>query len=305
MENNCGIYKITNLLEPKKVYIGQSVNLKKRYSDHFPPRKEEDSYIHRTMNAYSPDNFSWEVLEYLPNELDILNEREKYWIKQYHSYYKDPEYLGGYNLTEGGQPQAEHLKRPVIQYSLTGEFIAEYPSLKEAENASNIHHSAISAACQNKRQRGGQYLWKYKEDTIDNNAIEPLESYRHNNIRVFKFNEKGILIDIYNNLEDASNKTQISKQTICKACKDKKVHKQAIWRYENEIEIPLKIEYGWSNSGPKRTPVCQYDKDTKELIGTYESVKKASQITGVNSSNIASVCQGRRKTAGGYVWSYT
>jgi len=39
-----------------------------------------------------------------------------------------------------------------------------------------------------------------------------------------------------------------------------------------------------------------------EFIAEYISRKQASDITGIGSQNISSVCSGRRKIAGGFVW---
>ena len=50
-------------------------------------------------------------------------------------------------------------------------------------------------------------------------------------------------------------------------------------------------------------PVYQYDRQY-HLINNYPSVVQASLITGINHSNICSCCEGRRKTAGNYIWSY-
>lgn len=47
--------------------------------------------------------------------------------------------------------------------------------------------------------------------------------------------------------------------------------------------------------------VLQYNKNDT-LVGTYGSLKEASEITGVNCKNISSVISGKRKTAGGYIW---
>ena len=47
----------------------------------------------------------------------------------------------------------------------------------------------------------------------------------------------------------------------------------------------------------------QYDR-RYHLINNYPSVIKASLITGINHGNICSCCEGRRKTAGNYIWSY-
>ena len=51
--------------------------------------------------------------------------------------------------------------------------------------------------------------------------------------------------------------------------------------------------------------VQQLDKDTGEIIATFESVIKASLATGIHDSSIGSVCNGNNKSAGGYKWKHT
>ena len=52
-----------------------------------------------------------------------------------------------------------------------------------------------------------------------------------------------------------------------------------------------------------RVPVVQYSKSGEE-IGRYISQREANEITGVLSQNISQVCLGKRKTAGGFIWSF-
>lgn len=47
--------------------------------------------------------------------------------------------------------------------------------------------------------------------------------------------------------------------------------------------------------------VAQYSLDG-ELIATYASRIEASEVTGVHRCNISWCCQGKSKTAGGYIW---
>ena len=53
------------------------------------------------------------------------------------------------------------------------------------------------------------------------------------------------------------------------------------------------------------TPVAQYTKDGKH-IATYNSLKDASTVTGINVSTICLVCKndGKHKSAGGFIWKY-
>lgn len=51
--------------------------------------------------------------------------------------------------------------------------------------------------------------------------------------------------------------------------------------------------------------VIQKDKDTKEILNIFSSIQEAYNFLGKqHSGHIASVCQGKRKTAYGYIWEY-
>lgn len=51
----------------------------------------------------------------------------------------------------------------------------------------------------------------------------------------------------------------------------------------------------------KRT--YQYDRDYN-FIQSFESADEASRQLHINAGNLHSCCEGKRKTAGGYIWSY-
>lgn len=93
-----GIYKITNQ-ENGKCYIGQSVDVSKRWKDHAkcglgidaPPGNQ----LYKDMQTYGIWDFSWELLEQCPREQ--LNEKERYYINLYQS--QD----FGYNSTKGNK----------------------------------------------------------------------------------------------------------------------------------------------------------------------------------------------------------
>lgn len=93
----CGIYKITNLKD-QKIYIGQSVDIKTRWSNHIKASLGIDSIAHSKVHDVMAEegiwNFTFELLEECSR--DKLNEREKYYINFYKSN------LYGYNLTKGG-----------------------------------------------------------------------------------------------------------------------------------------------------------------------------------------------------------
>lgn len=94
----CGIYKITNVLT-EQCYIGQSVDVSKRWKDHCKCGLGIDAPSTNVLyNAMQKDgvwNFSFELLETCPREQ--LNEKEAFWIGMYQSN------KFGYNSTKGNK----------------------------------------------------------------------------------------------------------------------------------------------------------------------------------------------------------
>lgn len=56
------------------------------------------------------------------------------------------------------------ISKPIIQYSIEGEFIKEWISAKEAETTiGRINNSQITQCCRNKLKKAYGFKWKYKE----------------------------------------------------------------------------------------------------------------------------------------------
>ena len=128
------IYKITNKVNGK-IYIGQTVKtVEKRFQQH--KNNSNKSYfsqivLYRAFNKYGINNFICEQVEEVPNEL--LDEREKYWIEYYDSYFN------GYNSTLGG--------RATSLYNWdVDDIIEKYLVLKSARKVAEVigcDHSSI------------------------------------------------------------------------------------------------------------------------------------------------------------------
>ena len=54
-------------------------------------------------------------------------------------------------------------KKPVLQFSKDGEFIAEYTSAHEAERQTGCNQGNICRCCRGKLKSTGGFIWKYKE----------------------------------------------------------------------------------------------------------------------------------------------
>lgn len=48
-------------------------------------------------------------------------------------------------------------------FSINGEFLREFDSIKNAANQMNIHKVAISNCCRGSTKTSGEYIWKYSD----------------------------------------------------------------------------------------------------------------------------------------------
>ena len=75
----CGIYMIKNK-NTTQMYIGQSVNIERRYRQHCNGDDIKSSRIERTIHKYGKENFILLIICSLENNTRLLNEMEKYYI---------------------------------------------------------------------------------------------------------------------------------------------------------------------------------------------------------------------------------
>lgn len=74
-----GIYKITS--PSNKIYIGQSVDIKKRFYNYKSLSCKSQTILHNSFNKYGVYNHQFDVVEECP--IHLLNERERYWQDYY------------------------------------------------------------------------------------------------------------------------------------------------------------------------------------------------------------------------------
>ena len=118
-----GIYKITDKIS-NKVYIGQSSNLANRLNAH-----NSDFEDGKGLKKHNPElqieNLTFEIIEICETE-EVLDERERYWIKYYDSFFN------GFNRTMGGKKLGEEEKQLIKEgkhplYKRTAFYYPEIP----------------------------------------------------------------------------------------------------------------------------------------------------------------------------------
>lgn len=95
----CGIYAITNIVNNKK-YIGQSINILKRFEQHKYQLRNKihiNRYLQNSWNKNGEDNFSFDILELC--SVDVLDDMESKWIGEYNTLNSHC----GYNIVPVGE----------------------------------------------------------------------------------------------------------------------------------------------------------------------------------------------------------
>lgn len=109
---NCGIYAITNLVNGKR-YVGQGINIKKRWMHHRSDLRgnyHHNKHLQAAWYKYGEQSFCFEIIEEC-SESDLVS-REDYWI----TFYKTLNYMYGYNEKEAGS-NGRHTKATRLKMS--------------------------------------------------------------------------------------------------------------------------------------------------------------------------------------------
>ena len=121
-----GIYKIKNKINGK-LYIGQSVYIEHRFSEHKRKCKENkyNNHFYNALKKHGIENFEFTIIEKCSKQ--NLNNREQYWIKFYNS--NNSQY--GYNKTTGGDSNYKRTSDTKKKISESAKLKFKNPEIKE------------------------------------------------------------------------------------------------------------------------------------------------------------------------------
>ena len=297
-EKICGIYKITNLVNGK-VYIGQSQDIYSRWKEHKYARNKRECFaLYGAFKKYGLDNFSFEIVECCPFEQ--LNEKEIYYIAQYHSYVGDTK-SNGYNMTKGGALSFTHVGnddqgKVVYQYDLKGNFVAQYRNQHKAVKAVGLKGIAsITRAIKEEGTAGG---FQWRETYFD--KIPPFQK-KYKKKAVYQYSKFGEFIKEYENTDKAAEEVGCSKSLIEQCCEGHgKTGKGYQWSYERKENIGAvrSIE-----QPSKWKPVLLCD-DEGNFMREFPCAKIASQELNISYGAVQHCLAVSCKTAYGYILKY-
>lgn len=235
----------------------------------------------------------------------------------------------------------EKFEKKVRQYDLRGNFIQEFNSIKEASEITKQPYHSISKVCLGKQKTtGNQYTWEFSENgkqVSDEKLKEITESWRpvpqYPSHLISKYGEiyyvktKTLLEPLNKDNKDIYIRAAINFRGEKKSeCVHRLVAETYIPNPENKPEVNHKDGNKHNNNlsnlewvtkqensqhacdtglcpKPKGKAVIQLDSNTGEEIKRFEFLQEAGKAVGLKSGDtIKLVCDGKRKTAGGYKW---
>jgi group I intron endonuclease len=176
----------------------------------------------------------------------------------------------------------------VLQYDLEGNLIKEWPSAVSVYKKLKIKPERC---CQGRMKTCKGFIWRYKDDWFDL-GLDKLDEHSK---KVSQYDLKGNWIRDFNSIKEAEESLDICSVGSCCSGLSKSAG-GFIWRYYGD-EAPKK----YSNKTIRS--VLQYDL-LGNLIGEYDSLIEAANVTGSNSNGIQMCCVGKYKHSNNFIWKY-
>lgn len=251
-----GIYCIENKSNGK-VYIGQSIDIHRRWNGHLSElrrNKHKNEKLQNAWNKYGENSFCFRVLEV--TTVENLNSAEMYYIALFNSYKQ------GYNKDTGGcshktlseetrakisaskknlSEQAREnirngstLSRKILQIDLNGNIVNEWRSSRDASRVLHINQCAIWQCLHHQRRTLHDYIWVFPEE-FDSLDISQYQNQNTQSRKVIQKSLDGNILKVWNSASCAASSSLddgFDSSSIIKCCKGKiKYHKGYIWEY--------------------------------------------------------------------------
>jgi len=217
----------------------------------------------------------------------------------------------------------------VSQLNLDGSFIKTWDRTTDVSKEYDIDPSCIGSACRNGTVSAG-FRWRYEFLDIPGEIWKELPVDRNTTKGAFQVSNMG-RVKFFKRAPSYGTKSNdgyfVANICINGKLRYKRIHRLVIGaflefreefmvnhidgdktnnRLDNLEYVTQQenVQHALETGLRKTVRISQYAIGGTEPIAIYESIKDASEKTGVRASNITDVARGRRNTSGGFVWIY-
>lgn len=312
------IYILLNMVN-QKVYVGQTVqSLNKRLCRHKSNANLGCTEpIYNAIRKYGWNNFKYYVV-YQTQEVDDreiiskeLDDKEKYYI----SYFNSTNNKYGYNILLGGAGRTGSINNSssieILQFTIEGDFVKEWPSMHEVERQLGYSHKSISYFNYGNPRKSSYkgFLWIKKSQYYDG----IFDDYHPCCKAVSCYNIKGEFLQDFESQVEASKFYNINISQISNCCLGKILTTKDLIFIFSEDSIEERIELIQKNSkiltrinnrhNTEDRRILQYS-IFGELLGEYNNSEEASKFCNVRKSDINKVAKGLKNTEFGSIWIF-
>ena len=234
------IYLVTNKVNGKR-YVGQTqrIDIETRWRDHKREKPAVGSYLYAAYKKYGIVNFKFQIICICFDE--DCNRYEEEYIKKFNTMRPN-----GYNLKTGGNnsklsEESRQLMIKRIRESMTPEVRKKISETHKGKKISEEHKKSLSM---HHKQMWQNMSLEEKQQRLEDRMNNPnyVNSYKKTlqkgadalKKRVGKFDDNGALLESFESISDASNKSSISRVVISKVCLQKPHYFKAggfIWKF--------------------------------------------------------------------------
>jgi hypothetical protein len=204
-------------------------------------------------------------------------------------------------IEEARKDYAELLKKSIAMYSLEGELIRVFESTEDAAIEFEVSVNNLSAACneENNVNNIKGYQWR-RFNKFPKKKIEPyINSNNESKQILHEYDLEGNYIKSYESIREAS-RNGIERSIFKKENRNKPIFFKDKWYSFESKDFQNKLKVKKSNTQRRR--VHQIDPKSGEILKTWNSSREPQRVLGI--SNVSAVCNGKRKTMGGFIWKY-
>lgn len=296
-EKICGIYCIENLINHKK-YIGSSINIYQRWSNHksdLRGNRHHNNHLQDAWNKYGENNFKFSIIE-LCDEAEI-KEREQYYLDTLYPFKQN-----GYNIEKYSNNTINNMNKEFYQsdkvHFTNKNSIKKDVVIQICELLCNTDMTLedIAHTCNTNKNVVKKIYYKITFRNISDKYIFRKRPSRKEYIQNINDKIESHINEIIDDLSSGMNRELISKKyEVPISYLNKMVN--------NEIFIEETKNINIKRVDCRSKEVKQFD-GSMNLIQEFSSVAECSRITGIPYASIHRVCRKIKKTTHGYYFCF-